>query len=211
MIADAWRGRLLSTLLFLAALPRPAGAAETVYLDFSRPADPSWFDAPATSPAVAPPDGLVVVGACFNDSRFAVDSLNQITLKAPPGWQIPLTIDRSSVVTEFNRIVSLRFYFMISQTDAADAPGAYTLRWGPDVVATNTVVPGFVFDRSAAAACRELSWQAKPSESAESSLASIEVIADSHARYYSLWYLLPMALIFLLLTLRKIKSDDRPT
>jgi len=80
-------------------------------------------------------------------------------------------------------------------------------RWGPDVQAENVRVAAFALD----AAQPQLYRGFRPQRQAaagplDTQVASIEVIADSSAEYHFLWYLLPMGVIFLLLSVRKVRA-----
>jgi hypothetical protein len=194
-------------LLFLAVCPCPAISAEqSVSLIFS-PLSSEW-QADDKS-AIIPPDNMVAVLGRFNDAEFSVDSVNRITVISPDNKPVPLVIDESSIFRNLGRIVSLSFYFLVAEQAAQDTDSLYTLCWGADVQADNAVVPGIAVNAEMPGKYLEFQWrqEGEPSDSDISS-ATIEVIADSYANYYSLWYLLPMLLIFVLLTVRKLRGKE---
>lgn len=151
-------------------------------------------------PPVIPEAGRLLVVGRFDDPRLGIENINQITVLTAGGRQLPLQIESDSIYFEFDRIVSLRFFFTVDGSET----GSLSIQWGPDVRAQNAKVKQLALDPAHRDLYREFRW--RPRESApkeESSVASIEVIADSSAEYHFLWYLLPMAVIFVLLTIRK--------
>ena len=183
--------------------PAPAGSVALALVEAS---DALFPGGPANA---VPPEGQVLVCGRFDDPGFAIEEINQITVVAPDGRRAPLTIEGSSLFREFGRIVALRFSFLVS---AAEAEGAkpFTLRWGPEVRAENALADCIVPDAARRTHYREFRPRPSGEAPAGANIGTIEVIADSSAGYHFLWYLLPMALIFALLTIRKIRARHTP-
>lgn len=144
----------------------------------------------------------------FDHPDFAIENVSQITVTGPDGRQLPLTIESQSTFLEFDRIVALRFCFVIDEAAASSPKGDFKVSWGPDVRAENVKVDRFSLDASLAARYREFRWARADRDGAgrTTSVASVEVIADSSAQYHFLWYLLPIAVVFVLLTIRKTRA-----
>ena len=203
------RRRLGAETVFLAVLILVLAAsvgrgAETVRLEVL-PVPDAMAPSDAEAEVLKPEPGQVLVCGRFDSPDFYVDDVSQLTVIGPEGLPLPLTIDGSSLFVEFDQIVSLRFCFPLaeSQVDSADL----VLRWGPDVRAGNVRVDALALD----AAQPQLYRGFRPEQQADagpvdSQVASIEVIADSSAEYHFLWYLLPMGVLFVLLTVRKIRA-----
>lgn len=135
----------------------------------------------------------------FNEQGFSVPSLNNITVKNSSGSQFPLKIEESSLIEEFSSTVSLWLSFDVPADEfSQDKP--ISIEWGKDVSALNSTVKNMKVDIAAANSYRTFTWRKK---SDNSSFATIEVIADSSADYYFLWYLLPIAVILVTLAVRK--------
>ncbi len=203
-------GRVTSCVLWYAVVcfillaTNQLPAAESVNLDFLPASEALFLKSPESTPLAFPEKGHVLAAGRFDDGAFAIDTIDQITVVAPGGRQVPLAIDNTSIYREFGQIVSLRFYFSVPLSALASAGGNYALKWGPDVAAQNKLVAGLALDPARPTAYRTFSWF----RGQEVSVATIKVIADSRADYYSLWYLLPMGLIFVLLTIRKFRADN---
>jgi hypothetical protein len=197
-------------LLVLAAaaawLPGSAAAAEppkSLEL-YAEPAGEELFrDLPSGGAVPNPAAGQVVLVGRYD--RLDIADLSQITLEAPGGRRLPLMVESSSIFVEFGKVIAaLRFCAVMNAAEAAPGSGPFVLRWGPDVRADNTKIEKI----SADGARRDLYRSLRPRSGAASSVATLEVIADSSAEYHFLWYLLPMALVFGLLLLRKLRPHD---
>ena len=154
-----------------------------------------------------PQAGQVAALGRFDHPLLSIQNINQITVIASDGRAIPLQVESPSIVYEFDRIVSLRFFFLIAESEAAVGAEPFQVRWGAGISADNIEVDKIVLDPKQRALYREFRWRQSvgaPSESA--SVSTIDVIADSTAEYHFLWYLLPMAVIFAVLTIRKIRA-----
>jgi hypothetical protein len=135
----------------------------------------------------------------FNEQSFSIPSLSNITVKNSSCSQIPLKIEESSLIGEFGSTVSLWLSFDVPSDEfSQDKP--LTIEWGKDVSALNGKVKSIKVDIARASSYRTFTWRKKNDNS---SFATIEVIADSSADYYFLWYLLPIAVIFAVLAIRK--------
>lgn len=153
---------------------------------------------------LAPEPGTRIVLGNFTQADFAVERPDQIQLADSAGNQIPLFLDASGTGREFDKIVAVRLAFRIP---AETAPGAaFTLRWGDGIQGQVRELRNLALAPETAGNWAGFRWRAadgaKPA--GDLSVASVEIVADSNANYYSLWYLLPMALLFILLTVRKM-------
>jgi hypothetical protein len=152
-----------------------------------------------------PPDGQVAAICRFDHSTFAVDSLARLIVKSPDGAARPFIVESSSVLDEFDEIISVRFAFFATREEL-EKPG-WMLSWDASNSSQFTEVSEFILDAGLSDGYFEARWGdsgGAGGDGAESS-AVIEIIADSSADYYSLWYLLPMVLLFGLLTYRKMR------
>ncbi len=194
---------VLRTLLVGAALALlgTSAAAEQAALQLV-PADESQLSATgAAAPAAA---GTVLVFGRFDDPAFSIADPTQITVVDAKGEQLPLLIEENSLFRDLGRIVSMRFVFALPESELG-AEGLQ-LKWGPEVRAVNVVGEGIALAPVAHERLRQFRWSRAASGAEPPSVATIEVIADSHADYYFLWYLLPISVIFTLLTIRKIRA-----
>jgi len=190
--------------LLIGLTVRTGQAAESVRLEIL-PATGEMLAATGAGDPLLPAPGQVLVCGRFDDPSFSVDDLSRLAVVLPDGRQVALRIDAASKFLEFDRIVSVRFCFALDE-EAAQA-GGLTLRWGPDVRAENAEVDRFVLDPSRPELYRGFRWQREAAAGGDATqVATIEVIADSTAEYHFLWYLLPMGVIFLLLTIRKARA-----
>ncbi len=148
-------------------------------------------------------DGVMVVGA-VNAPSFGVENIRQMALYDADGKPIPLVVDASSIYSEFDdgHIDSLRIAFAASETIIGK--GALRLEWGADAVAENREVDRIRVYLEHKNRYRTFDWRDQPKgDGAGKFAATLEVIVDDAADMYYLWYLLPMALIFILLFIRK--------
>jgi hypothetical protein len=177
------------------------------------PARDELFAQQPTGAPVVPENGQIIVVGRFDGADFAIERTDQITVLAPGGRALPLRIESDSIYREFDRIVSLRLCFTAADEAESRAPGAFKLEWGADVKADNVLTGPIALDPARKDAYREFRWRQKPAAPATgagqgASVATIEVIADTTAEYHFLWYLLPITLIFILLTIRKIRARN---
>ncbi|MFH0964236.1 MAG: hypothetical protein V2A58_09520 [Planctomycetota bacterium] len=194
----------------LLATPRSALAADALPLEL-QPLGQNLATDEGRAPTAVPGPGEIIALGRFDAPGLAIDDIRQVTVLAPDGRTLPLHVETPSIFVEFDKIVSLRFFFVAGVADLAASPKPFLLKWGTNVRADNVEVARIVLDPARKEAYREFRWRPQaPAVPPEASIARIEVIADSHAEYYFLWYLLPMALTFLLLTIRKIRAN-RPT
>ena len=190
-----------------------ASESGTVFLSFSQ-IDDTVFSSLPVSEKGNPPlnDNSLFAAGIFNDSSFSVGNLHNLAVTDNEDQAVPVYACRKSTVSEFGKIISVRIIFPVTSAGKPVKELSYKISWDPSV--SNSLVS--IIDNWSVAAessTRYLSfqWTQSPPDAADGQLASIEIIADSKANYYSLWYLLPMALIFILLTVRKItagKADD---
>ncbi len=148
-------------------------------------------------------EGVMVVGT-INAPTFGVENVRQMALYDAAGAPIPLIIDSSSLYSEFDdeNIDSLRIGFLTSETILGK--GALRLDWGDGVSAENREVGRIRMYRDHKTRYRTFDWRDRPrGDDGDKFSATLEVIVDDAADKYYLWHLLPMALIFILLFVRK--------
>ena len=196
---------LAALLLFAAAAPAGEVLLEPLAAESALPAADLLPPVEGTAElTLAPEPGTRIVLGNFTQADFAVERPDQIQLADSAGKAIPLFLDASGTGREFAKIVAVRLAFRIP---ADTVPGAtFTLRWGDGVKGQVRELRNLALAPATAGNWSGFRWRAadgaKPS--GDLSVASIEIVADSNANYYSLWYLLPMALLFILLTVRKM-------
>jgi hypothetical protein len=192
---------LLGALALLAPLAAAAAGEDSLRLVVEA-AGEDLFMEPATGGERLDP-GPGRAACLLRYDRFELESTDQVTVIAPDGEAVPLVIETCSIFEEFNEIiVGLRLYFVVPEGRARPGEDVYELKWGPEVSATNSRVERLFLDPDLCDRYRAL--RAAPAGGEDSTTASIVIIADSSADYHFLWYLLPMAMIFALLTVRKV-------
>jgi len=152
--------------------------------------------------ALEPLGGKVACIGRFD--RFDVENVNQVTVIGPGNRQLPLVVDGSSIFEEFGKVVAFRFYVLLPPDSARPGETTLELRWGADVEATNSRVERLKLNPKLRESYRSLRLAGTGGGRGRESTASILVIADSTADYHFLWYLVPIGLIFALLTVRKL-------
>ncbi len=198
----------LLTLAFSVPVCSSLAEAGTLPLTFHEfPAERAvWGDA-----NLVPLPGAVVVIVRLNHSSFAVEDINHITVIPPSGNTAELTFETSSIVEEFGEIISVRFAFVANPSELAS--DGRKIAWGEDAVEgtqTPVIVESFALSADRASDYREGRFDAQTGPRGDASATEIEIIADSSADYYSLWYLLPMAVIISVLTARKLRARQVP-
>lgn len=187
-------------MLLAAALASGGGravAAESVEYEIAPAGDELFSEGAAPEPAPGPGLCLVV----FRYSRFSAADISQITVTAPDGRALPLAVE--PLFVEFGKIADARLAFTLPEAEARVGNGPFTLKWGPDVAARNAKAEKLLPDPARREAYRSL--RPRPGANGPGgNVATLEVIADSSAEYHFLWYLLPMALVFVLLVVRKL-------
>lgn len=198
-------GAVILAVLLLALAASAAQGAESARLEIIPAPEGLLEPGPAAEP-LRPEPGQVLVCGRFDAPDFYVDDLSQLTVLGADGRPLPLTIDSGSVFVEFDQVVSLRFCFPLDEAEA-DSGAPVVFRWGPDVHADNAQADAFALDAAQPQLYRGFRHQRQAAAgSVDTQVASIEVIADSTAQYHFLWYLLPMGVIFLLLSVRKVRA-----
>ncbi len=171
-----------------------------------RPASEGFFRnaLAGTDPMLEGLDESVMVVGAVNAPSFGVENVRQMALYDADGKPIPLIIDTSSLYSEFDdgNIDSLRIAF--ASSEAILGKGALRLEWGAGVLAENREVERIRIYREHKDRYRTFDWRDQSKgDGAGKFAATLEVIVDDEADMYYLWYLLPMALIFILLFIRK--------
>jgi hypothetical protein len=149
-------------------------------------------------------DERIIIGT-LDAPELAIQQTNQIALFGPTGAPIPLTIETSSLYSEFDDgyYNVVRILFKVPENILQQ--GALRLAWGDEISANNTEVEQIMVYREEQDHYRTFTWEAQPEgDDGGSYTATLEVIVDDYADTYYLWYLLPMALIFTLLFVKKM-------
>jgi len=134
-------------------------------------------------------------------TSFSISDPTQLQAVSGDGKRLPLTVEMDTAFREFGDIIALTVMFEIDPQDLATGPAR--LEWGTAAAGSPFAVPVMTFPVETADRIRSFSPVSPGEEDASSQFATLEIIADSHADRYYLWYLLPMAVIFILLALRK--------
>jgi len=148
---------------------------------------------------------LLVTG-WINPPDLTIKDISKALLYSPEGSEIAIFVDKSSIYSEFDdsEINSMFISFVISK-DQADK-GQFRFEWGDKVSAVNNVFIDkiYIYENNRTA-YRRFNWEQLPcTEGSDAYTATLEVIVDDNADTYYLWYLLPMAMIFLLLIVRRL-------
>ena len=133
---------------------------------------------------------------------------SNIAVKNGTGKTVDLTIESDSIVEEFGEMISVRFAFVARPSELAS--DGWTIEWGDDLQNEWKETRSFVLSSDRASDYREGRFDTQGGPKGETSATEIEIIADSSADYYSLWYLLPMAVIICVLTVRKLRARQAP-
>lgn len=154
-------------------------------------------------------EGTAWVYGRLTGHGFVVSDPLAIVLADADGEKIPLFVETDTLLTEFGEIVGIWFCFSVP-SDIADSETEFTLHWGRDAGEYTTGVSRIFFakaelDRVYGSEIESLPATGEDGE--QTSIASIEVVADSSAEYGFLWYLLPMAVLFFILTIRKARTN----
>lgn len=148
-------------------------------------------------------DSIILIGR-IDLPDFMITDLSQIQMKDNSGDLYPLYIEEASIYSEFDEdeVNGLRLCAIIPEKELAEGP-AY-LQWGSEVNGNNTVLETLPIHANHKEKYRLFQLEPAPeTEDSASYYATLEVIVDDHADSYYLWYLLPMALIFSLLMIKK--------
>ena len=138
-----------------------------------------------------------------------------MSLTTASGEAIPLLIDERSVLKEFGRIISFRLCAVIpARLLGSGKEPELVLRWGSDVSGRNQLVAGFRLDPERAESYRGFIWKdasAGPGDDGEAATElTITLTARRGAELHKYWYLIPLAVLFLLLSVRRILSGAQP-
>lgn len=191
-----------------------AAAVESVTLQLL-PAERALFEsADHGYPCEPGRDEIAIVGL-FNCPRFAAAEVGNVSLTTASGEAIPLLIDERSVLREFGRIISFRLCAVIpARLLENDKAPELILKWGDDVSGRNQLVAGFRLDPERAESYRGFVWKdagPRPGDDGEPTKElTITLTAKRGAELHKYWYLIPLAVLFLLLSVRRILSGAQP-
>ena len=125
---------------FLAIFPQAAFAENAFALKFVEARENLFPSSGAKANIIPNPEKGELVAICrFDDSAFAITSLEQLSVESPSGGKLPLIIETESVWEEFGEIVSLRFAFSIKESDL-NAPRPFVIKWGVIPVTRTDIV-----------------------------------------------------------------------
>lgn len=189
-------------LALLAAHATLAGEARLEIRDIPEGFSIATGDGPNTLPA--PAAGTFLVAGSFGPADFAVADPAQVRALDADGRVLPLAVESATLLAEFGEISGMRIAFELPAESLAR--GLPRLEWGADVTNVTRLVDRFVLPAAAMpAAVRTFTIAAAAGSAPEGppQFATLEVIADSRADTYYLWYLLPIAMVFALLAVRK--------
>lgn len=192
---------LLSALviLFPLGLAERADAA-SVSLQIGEPGVPPGLAVRDRPDSIRPsqPETWLVVGRLSMPDLSVADA-DHVRLQDAEGRVIPLIVESNTLYREFGEIIGMRVAFEFDPR--ALSGGLPLLSYGPESAATNRLVPEIAVPPDAAGRIRSFTVSAGGTD--QPRFATIEIIADSQADTYYLWYLLPMVVIFALLIIRK--------
>ena len=156
-----------------------------------------------TAPSVRPAAGadLIVIGT-IRDKTFSVASAGNLRVVDAAGRNLPVWIETSTVIREFDEITSARMAFALSP--AAAAAGGVSVEWGADIQTTPVAVERLTIGDADQSRVRSFAVGAAGAAKNDAQFATVEIIADSHADQYYLWYLVPMLGVIGLLIARKL-------
>ncbi len=187
--------------LFLGSvLAAAAGVFDLTLAAPSPAAPPPLADAATVTPAA---DATWLVHGRLSGAGFAVARPEQVRVTDGAGTPLPLVVETDTLFREFGEIIALTAAFEIDPRTLASGPPR--IEWGPGVAGEVRPVAAITFPPGAGARIRVFAAGdgAAPPSGDASHFATIDIIADSHADAYYLWYLLPMAVVFTLLIIRK--------
>jgi hypothetical protein len=201
---------LLTISFLLLAVCSVALCADSVIIIIREVPDDFFQDAGQNSSgAFNHTDNTYTVIGGFTSPLFSIPAINNVAVYDANSRQIRLVIEESSIHREFDDVSEIRFAFEIDKK--ALAAGQPKLKWGSDVSANNVLVEKIPIDAANRERYRTFAWEElPPEENCSPQTATLEVIVDDQANLYFLWYLLPMALIFGLLVLRKLYLGKMP-
>ncbi|TET36510.1 MAG: hypothetical protein E3J72_08485 [Planctomycetota bacterium] len=207
---------LLKRLIYISVLTcilcAKTYASERVILIIINVPDDFFSNAPSGSTVkFIHSEGTLTVVGTFNSPDFEIESIKNITVFDAEDRQLALVIDESSIYREFEdeAINSVKFSFEIKEKSLETGPP--TLVWGNDISADNSQVEQILLDAGNRDRYRTFNWEQCPADRGlNSQVATLEIVVDDSADIYYLWYLLPMALVFGLLIIRKIFMNKPP-
>ena len=198
------RRPLLNRLVLLFTLAVCAGYAHAATVNLSVGNSPDLTALPLADNASFVPaqEATWIVFGRISDFGFAIENPEHLLVLDGENNPLPLTIETGTAFREFGEIIALTFAFELDARTLAKGPPR--AEWGKNVRGTIREVASLSFPTNAASRLHAFATDAGDAVPADAAqFATIEIIADSNADKYYLWYLLPMAVIFVLLILRK--------
>lgn len=183
----------------------PLEARQTDMLITLQPVTDSFFDnaVKGADPAVNSSGDIIMIGT-ISDPNFAISDISRLALFDANGNRITITAERSSVYSEWDdgEINAVRIKAVIPASDAQQ--GGLRLSWGDSVSSDNQMADSFTIYEGNKDVYRQFDWQTQPAgDDASTYSATLNVIVDDKADTYYIWYLLPIAMIFIILLIRR--------
>lgn len=199
--AQRFTARANAALLAL-LLSASISSGAMVDLKIGEPSDPATLPLASDASIVPSNDAVWLVFGRLTGFDFAVENPENLRVLDGAGNMLPLTVETNTVFREFGEIIAVTLAFELDpRTLAKGNPSA---EWGPEVQGNISLVDAISFPENAFKQIQAFTPDAGGSSTAEATqFATIEIIADSQADKYYLWYLLPMGVIFVLLLIRK--------
>lgn len=202
---------LVAALWMCLSCAHSAALAESVTLQLL-PAEPALFESSDEGHPCQPGEGEILVVGRFNDPRFAVASIDKVSLATVSGEAVPFLIDQASVLKEFvesGRIISFRLCAIVpARLWQNGREPELVLKWGDEVSGRARLVAGFRLDPERAESYRGFLWgdaASRPSAADEPvKELAITVTAERGAELHKYWYLIPLLVLFLLLSVKKL-------
>lgn len=190
----------LLALLLSVSVSVSSGAG--VVLKVGETPDPATLPLASDASVVPSNEAVWLVFGRLTGFDFAVENPENLRILDGAGNVLPLTVETNTIFREFDEIIALTLAFELDpRTLAKGNPRA---EWGADVQGTIQDVAVISFPEHATNRLHTFTPDDGGAPAADpTQFATIEIIADSQADKYYLWYLLPMVVIFVLLIIRK--------
>lgn len=150
-------------------------------------------------------DKIFVTGI-INFPDFMIKTIDNFSIIDADGKNIHAIAEKKSIYSEFgDEINSMRIGFFVDKKMLEK--GSLKLIWGEKIKSENKITEKITFYKGSMEEYR-IFEVLKHSDTGPGQIysASIDVVVDDKAQQYYLAYLLPMALLFLLLLIKKINS-----
>ncbi len=193
--------------LFFGGMARAENLVELRLTESPRHAFPLPSE-PDAAPALPFGTESVWVVGRFSLPDFSVADPNRIALQKTTGEPLEWIVETDTLFREFDEIVAFGLAFRLPASEAEAGTTIY-LRWSDAPISEPRPVDRITIGDSASSHLLGFTVAQPPDDANDTfrPVASIRVIADSTVDYSFLGYLLPMGILFTLLTLRKIRAN----